>query len=764
MRKLRYLISALLVVIFIFCALSGCGAGEPRVVSLNSQTGIYVKNGSKPITLNGESISVYNTYSDEITLEFEAYHVDGDYENRITINGTYEFALDEKNGGHAGFVKYSLPLLGLNIINGSMKVKFAAGADYTGIGLDTFYVRNVVIRVGNQEIWSDNYDRNNYINEKIGIGEQEVNSDFRFGIVPEREFCFTVPQKTLNAWGYMLSVPTSNLSLTVGSKSYQLESKMGSYSLSVTDGEVITADREISVTGNNIKAVYAAMDGVSINLPLKLSSDCWVNGKHTLDVVIIDESDYAFRETLEFTLNGSADLNFSTTHNIYNNGAQAALPTGIADLGIKTDASSDIITPFSELPFINFEILENTSKKVAWTGYVNANRTAFLQLYNFKTACFDTVATCVADSSKELITLAFDYSHTDAYESGGRGIARVSSVLCQDSFAGYDGIVQHISDVQYIVQRSAAQGTSSLGRQAKNALTSMQEYIIKTNPDYAFISGDLVQKTVDEQEWKDVVEYLIDPILGGNIKLGLSSGNHDVGGIVAVNPNGSNGLDDALVYDYFGQYVGENKFSDKEYYGGSFENNRSHYDLVTVAGREFLFLHLGWGSTAYGVHVSSKDISWAKEVLEMYPDHTVVLSTHEYLDSNGGRTATGAYIYDELVKNYSNIYFVFSGHINGSSSKIDYFDDNGDGMNERVVLQLLTDYQEEEDLLGATFIRNLYFYKDYNNILLDIYSPTYVDNDITVFESHDNVKATSRFEYAFDVAMDGFGIITREFY
>ena len=765
MRKLRYLISALLLVVFIICTLSGCGAGEPRVVSLNSQTGIYVKNGSKPITLNGESISVYNTYSDEITLEFETYHVDGDYENKITINGAYEFALDEKDGGHAGFVKYSLPLLGLNIVNGSLLVKFTAGADYTGIGLDTYYVRNVVIRVGNQEIWSDNYDRNNYINEKIGIGEADVNSDFRFGIVPEREFCFTVPQKTLDAWGYMLSAPTgSSLSLTVGSKSYQLESKMGSYSLSLTDGEVITADREISVTGNNIKAVYATMDGVSINLPLKLSSDCWVNGKHTLDVVIIDESDYAFRETLEFTLNGSVDLNFSTTHNIYNNGAHAALPTGIADLGIKTDAAGDIVTPFSELPFINFEILENTSKKVAWAGYVNANRTAFLQLYNFKTACFETVATCVAQSSKDLITLAYSYAHTDDYESGGRAIARVSSVLCQDSFAGYDGIVQHISDVQYIVQRSAAQGTSSLGRQAKNALTSMQEYVIKTNPDYAFISGDLVQKTVDEQEWKDVVEYLIDPILGGNVPLGLSSGNHDVGGIVAVNPNGSNGLDDALVYDYFGQYVGENKFSDNDYYGGGFENNRSHYDLVTVAGREFLFLHLGWGSTAHGVHVSSKDISWAKEVLEMYPDRTVVLSTHEYLDSNGGRTATGAYIYDELVKNYSNIYFVFSGHINGSSSRIDYLDDNGDGMNERVVLQLLTDYQEEEDLLGATFIRNLYFYKDYNNILFDIYSPTYVDNDITVFESHDNVKATSRFEYAFDVAMDGFGIITREFY
>ena len=439
------------------------------------------------------------------------------------------------------------------------------------------------------------------------------------------------------------------------------------------------------------------------------------------------------------------------------------MPNGIDNLGIKTEETSDIITPFSTTPFINFEILENTSKNVVWTGYVNANRTAFLQLYNFKTSSFDTVATSIAKSSDEFITLAFNYSHTDAYEFEGRTIARVSSMLIQSDFANPDGIVQHVSDVQYIVQRSAAQGDSSLGRQAKNALTAMQEYILKTNPDYAFISGDLVQKTIDEQEWKDVIEYLIDPILKGNIPLGVSSGNHDVGGLVAINPDGSNGLDDVLVYDFYEKYVGESKFNKMSYYGGGFENNRSHYDIVTVADHEFLFLHLGWGSTAYGVHVSSKDVKWAKEVLEMYPDMTVVLSTHEYLNSFGGRTATGEYIFNELVKKYSNVKFVFSGHINGSSSKIDYLDDNLDGMNERVVLQLLTDYQEEEQLLGATFIRNLLFYKDYNNILFDIYSPIFVDNDIEVFENHNIVKSTSRFEFAFDIVQDGFGIKTVNF-
>ena len=764
MIKKRYLILTFILVVLIVFSLFACSVKAPRVVSLNSQTGIYVNNGSQDITLNGKSISVYKTYSDNITLEFEGYHINGVYDNKIVVNDKYEFALEEKTGGHSGFVKYSIPLLGLNIVDGTLKIKFVSGADYTNIGLDTYYVRNVVINVGGKTIWSNNYDQKNYINEKLGLGEQDINMDFRFGIVPEIEFDFTVPSDNLNAWGCLLDTSIQGpMELKIGSKAYTLESKTGSYSLTISDGEIITSDREINVIGNNIKSVEAYLDGVKINLPLKLSKSCWVNGSHTLDVVIVDQTDYTVCESIQFTLDGNTNFDFSTTHNVYNNGAQNGLPTGIDNLGIKIDQTEDIITPFSKTPFIVFEILENTTKNVVWTGYVNANRTAFLQLYNFKTSTFDTVATSVAQSSQDLLTLAFNYAHTDVYESGGRAIARVSSVLCQSDFASPDGVVQHISDVQYIVQRSAVQGTASLGKQAKAALTSIQEYVVKTNPDYAFISGDLVQKTIDEQEWKDVIEYLIDPILKGNIPLGVSSGNHDVGGLVAINPDGSNGLDDVLVYDFYEKYVGESKFNKMSYYGGGFENNRSHYDIVTVADHEFLFLHLGWGSTAYGVHVSSKDVKWAKQVLEMYPNKTVVLSTHEYLNSFGGRTATGEYIFNELVKKYSNVKFVFSGHINGSSSKIDYLDDNLDGMNERVVLQLLTDYQEEEQLLGATFIRNLLFYKDYNNILFDIYSPTFVDNDIEVFENHNIVKSTSRFEYAFDIVQDGFGIKTRNF-
>ena len=86
MIKKRYLILTFILVVLIVFSLFACSVKAPRVVSLNSQTGIYVKNGSQDITLNGKSISVYKTYSDNITLEFEGYHINGNYDNKIVVN------------------------------------------------------------------------------------------------------------------------------------------------------------------------------------------------------------------------------------------------------------------------------------------------------------------------------------------------------------------------------------------------------------------------------------------------------------------------------------------------------------------------------------------------------------------------------------------------------------------------------------------------------------------------------------------------------
>lgn len=740
---------------------------EVKLQSLNNQSGVILgdKGYSKNAVINEKSVNPYLSYSKEIILRFDTHHVDTNYNNKLIINDTYEYDLKPSNESFDTYYTTEINLLGLNIIDGNFKVKFVSGSDKTGISLDTFYVRNVVLLVKDNEIWSEEYTKDNYLNEKIGLGESEINSDIRFGIVPQRTFTYNIAKSMLDCKGYMFAEEDYQdlMIVKTNNKTYEYENPLQSFSINLENNELIKEDRKLEIFSRNSKEIKAYMDGIEVSFPLTLSSSCWVKGKHLLEVIAYDEYGSILKKEYNFELADNGVPNSDSTYKVYNNGTNKGLTNSITNLGVEVSLENEVVTPFSSTPFVNFEITNNPSCNVVWKGKVNKNRVAFLQLYNYVKQSFDTVSTNKSSSSDEELLLAANYSNLTQYIKDGKTIARVSSKMIQDNYLNPDGLINHLSDVQYIVEKSAAQGDSILGKEAKTALTSLNQYVIDQNPDYALISGDLVQSTVDIKEWEDVMEYLIDPILENDVPLGVSSGNHDVGGLNAVNPNGSNGLDDALVYDYYEEYVGEDKFKDKSYYGGSFENNRSHYDVVNIAGHDFLFLHLGWGSSIYGIHVSIKDINWAKTILEANKDKTVVLSTHEYLGATGSRNLTGEYLFEQLVEEYENIKFVFSGHVNGSSSKIDVLDDNNDGINDRTVLQLLTDYQEEENLYGSTFIRLIKLYSDYNNILFDIYSPFYCDNDIIVFNNPDIVKSTSRFEYAFDISNDGFGIITIDF-
>jgi len=63
-------------------------------------------------------------------------------------------------------------------------------------------------------------------------------------------------------------------------------------------------------------------------------------------------------------------------------------------------------------------------------------------------------------------------------------------------------------------------------------------------------------------------------------------------------------------------------------------------------------------------------VNWAKGVVESHPDYNVIIHTHSYLTSTGGIYQSNGgygsnspqYVYDNLVKLYPNIKFVFCGH------------------------------------------------------------------------------------------------------
>ena len=272
-------------------------------------------------------------------------------------------------------------------------------------------------------------------------------------------------------------------------------------------------------------------------------------------------------------------------------------------------------------------------------------------------------------------------------------------------------------------------------------------------------TADYVQTMTDqENEWQAVNTYFLNPLFASDIPFGVLAGNHDVGG-TSDNPNstaGGNTLDADLIYDHYETHLGDSKFLGSSWFAGSYLNNRSHFDLVTIEEQNFLFLYLGWGSSFIGRHVSSLDIDYAKTVLEAYPNHTVVLLTHEYLGNTGLLGLTGSYVQNQLVSTYENIKFVISGHINGTVRRVDYFDDNHDGVKDRSVLQILTNFQEEESLFGASWIRQIGLDFTHNKMYWDIYSPYYNDYDIYVTYHPDIVVANRAFTYDFDLSDIGY--------
>ena len=97
---------------------------------------------------------------------------------------------------------------------------------------------------------------------------------------------------------------------------------------------------------------------------------------------------------------------------------------------------------------------------------------------------------------------------------------------------------------------------------------------------------------------------------------GVLAGNHDVG----------QNLED---YSIYSQFFGEDRFADNPWYGGSYQDNRGHYDLFSAGGIDFIVVSMGWGP-------NDESIAWMNEVLAQHPDRVAFINLHEYMLTTGG--------------------------------------------------------------------------------------------------------------------------------
>jgi hypothetical protein len=229
--------------------------------------------------------------------------------------------------------------------------------------------------------------------------------------------------------------------------------------------------------------------------------------------------------------------------------------------------------------------------------------------------------------------------------------------------------------------------------------------------------GDVVQNGSILTEWTraDQAMDILDTIIP-ELPYSLVPGNHD------YNTTGSKST---LAANYVNNF-GPARFAGKAWYGGATINGWNSYQLITIAGRQYLHLALEWLPASV---VAGQDdaIAWAQGIIDLYPNMPTILSTHEYIIDDfsiaSGRSGGGEAIWTGLVRSNNQIFLTLNGHfhrgVDGDDGERYEVATNNFG---RPVHQLLSDYQAYPNG-GDAFLRLYTFNEPANAIHVVSYSP-----------------------------------------
>ncbi|MBE6764144.1 MAG: hypothetical protein E7553_07355 [Ruminococcaceae bacterium] len=209
------------------------------------------------------------------------------------------------------------------------------------------------------------------------------------------------------------------------------------------------------------------------------------------------------------------------------------------------------------------------------------------------------------------------------------------------------------------------------------------------NAGYILTTGDLVDDlpttSIAPYQWA-VADRAMKYVEEVGMPNGLVSGNHDVGTLNATDYTNTAPNAD---YSRFWETFPASRYENTRWYGGSLNNNASHYDLITIGNVDFIVLFLG-----YGVEATDETIVWANDVLKTYSHRTAIVATHQYLEAlDANYKNRGKLIFDTIVDPNPNVKMVVCGHDDGSVTRKVTASDG------RTVYELLADYQfvEAED-------------------------------------------------------------------
>ncbi len=238
---------------------------------------------------------------------------------------------------------------------------------------------------------------------------------------------------------------------------------------------------------------------------------------------------------------------------------------------------------------------------------------------------------------------------------------------------------------------------------------------------HVFGLGDITQSVSSESaavEWDKAVE-VIKKLEDAKISYSLVRGNHD---------------DTVLFNEHFHTQAYKAQFA------GFYEEDKidSAWQTFTVGGHDYLHVILDYGA-------DDEELAWAGKVIESFPNHKVIVTTHAYMYRDGTTLSindvcspadsndwsvdpykvynNGDQMWEKLISRYGNIFLVLSGH----DPCEDVVTRQTKGVHGNTVTQMLIDPQAMDSTGHGSggcvgMICMLYFNEDGTQIEVEWYS------------------------------------------
>ena len=720
----------------------------------------YFKNAVT--TTDNEVIASIGKWQYQI-LDGQAIHIDNRYfkynEEKaaydVTLRfwaGTYGATVDEYLLPDANREDFTVKNLALKLINGNVYYPVSIGPDDAATSAKT----NL----------STDYETVHYIGDSTGM-------------CPYMDVSFTIPSSEVTAVG--TQVDTTKLSdgehilkVTNGTSTKEVtfivDNKAPEIELGVNDGDVlrgnITLNPKVTET-NTLDEFVVTLDGEQISDVYETTSYALGDGVHTIAAFAKDAAGNETTKSASFTVEGAQITIISGgTSDVTDNSASLYL-------NVKSD-NSDTTTTFYKaekidtdsiktntsegiLPYIQYtvnvpDVKDDEIIAANWNGEAsNSDGTHAGTMYVLNTASNKWDEIAKADEKGNIKEASFtaanhvkDGNATIIVQcTADSALPELDTVTDKkkDNNASWDGTnVPEDYDFCFAWETD----TQYYAEEWQHHFTNINNWIVNNKDErkikYVIHTGDIVDDVDMTYEWEnaDAAMGILDK---AGMPYGVLGGNHDVAA----------GLAD---YENYYKYFGENRFASQPTYGGTYQNNKGHYDLISEGGQDFIIVYMSW-------NIYQDEIDWMNQVLSQYSDRKAILCFHTYTNV---KQSNGTYLdyYGQLVNKYvvkknPNVFAVLNGHYHGSSYETAMFDDDGDGRNDRTVYQICTDYQSGFEG-GNEYIKFLYFDLDNNKIYMNSYSPCMDDFNYYDTELHtlnvEGASATGVDQMVLDVDFD----------